>query len=174
MNAYISLAMSAFALRKRLLNQQTATTSPNVDAADETILVPKVPSTLDTSGTSKTRSPKKTRKTLNVQSLPSVDNEPSIGLKGTLPGNLSLSTDNTVLPSSLIVPSRSPSPSIADDEILVKPTNALPVQLSKFKPSKSNYQKRKDGRILLKLSDGEVCFPCSLFEKPKLTDSSAW
>lgn len=148
-------AMSAFALRKRLLNQQTATTSPNVDAADETILVPKVPSTLDTSGTSKTRSPKKTRKTLNVQSLPSVDNEPSIGLKGTLPGNLSLSTDNTVLPSSLIVPSRSPSPSIADDEILVKPTNALPVQLSKFKPSKSNYQKRKDGRILLKLSDGE-------------------
>ncbi|KAI1645165.1 uncharacterized protein F4817DRAFT_190942 [Daldinia loculata] len=148
-------AMSAFALRKRLLNQQTATTSPNVDAADETILVPKVPSTLDTSGTSKTRSPKKTRKTLNVHSLPSVDNEPSIGLKGTLPGNLSLSTDNTVLPSSLIVPSRSPSPSIADDEILVKPTNALPVQLSKFKPSKSNYQKRKDGRILLKLSDGE-------------------
>ncbi|KAI0851737.1 hypothetical protein F5Y00DRAFT_216666 [Daldinia vernicosa] len=155
MNAHISLAMSAFALRQRLLNQQISPTSPNVDTVDETISVPKVPPSPDTSGTSKTRSPKKTRKTPNVQPLPSVDNESGNGVKGTLPGNLTLSTDNTVIPNSPNVTSRSPSPSIADDELLVKPAKALPVHLSNFKPSKSNYQKRKDGRILLKLRDGE-------------------
>ncbi|KAF3067364.1 Polynucleotide 5'-hydroxyl-kinase GRC3 [Daldinia childiae] len=147
--------MSAFALRKRLLGQQITTTSPNVNAADETILVPKVPSSLDTSGTSKTRSPKKTRKTPNVQSLSSVDNEPSIDVKDTLSGNSSPFKDDTIILSSPNVPSRSPSPSIADDEILVRSAKALSVHLSNFKPSKSNYQKRKDGRILLKLLDGE-------------------
>ncbi|KAI1657032.1 hypothetical protein F4813DRAFT_88942 [Daldinia decipiens] len=155
MNTYIPLAMSAFALRKRLLNQQTTTTSLNVDADYETISAPKASSTLDTSETSKIPSPKKTRKALHVQPLPSVNNEPDISVKDTIPESLSLSKDNTVVFGSPNIPPRSSSPSIADDEISVKPVKALPVHLSNFKPSKSNYQKRKDGRILLKLFDGE-------------------
>ncbi|KAI1476052.1 hypothetical protein F4774DRAFT_262065 [Daldinia eschscholtzii] len=154
-----SQAMSAFALRKRLLNQQTTNTSTNVDTTNETTLAPEVPSASNTSGIGTTRNSKKTKKGLSVRTPSSVDNEPSASananVKGTLPEISSPPKDNFIAPSRPSGSSRSPSPSIGDDEILVNSTEILPIHLSNFKPSKSNYQKRKGDRILLKLSDGE-------------------
>ncbi|KAI8964190.1 hypothetical protein F5Y11DRAFT_112475 [Daldinia sp. FL1419] len=150
-----AMSMSAFALRKRLLNQQTPTASSNIDAYDEAVSTPEAQPTLESSVSTRTRSSKKAKKVSNVEPTPKVGHEPNIAVKETLAESVSPSTDNAVVSNSCNGPSKSPTPSIDDDEILVKPSKALPAQLSNFKPSKSNYQRRKDGKILLKLSDGE-------------------
>ncbi|KAI1468383.1 uncharacterized protein F4812DRAFT_364684 [Daldinia caldariorum] len=150
--------MSAFALRKRLLNQQIANSPPNIDTTNETTSTPEAPSTSGTSGTSENGTPRslrKTRRSLKTQQQSSTDNEPSTNVKVILPEISSPLKDTSIISGHPGGSSRSPSPSIDGDEILVKPTNSLPIHLSTFKPSKSNYQKRRDGRILLKLSDGD-------------------
>ncbi|KAI1807422.1 hypothetical protein F4811DRAFT_505736 [Daldinia bambusicola] len=155
--------MSAFALRKRLLNQQTTNTLSNIDTTNETTnkttneatSTPEVPSASSTSESGPPRSLRKTRRSLKVQQPSSTDNEPSTNIKVVLPEISSPPKDDSLISSRPEGSSRSPSPSINGDEILVKPTKALPIHLSNFKPSKINYQKRRDGRILLKLSDGD-------------------
>ncbi|KAL7619516.1 Polynucleotide 5'-hydroxyl-kinase grc3 [Parahypoxylon ruwenzoriense] len=142
-------AMSAFALRKRLLNQQPAPGQPEINTVDE---VDAIPPSLDVVGTSRTRSSKKISREQNVQPVAGREDDPSASLN-----HLPLEDQS----KSICIPiehpgalESSPPPSTIEDEAPAKVKNS-PVQLSKFTPSKNNYQRRKDGRILLKLSDGE-------------------
>ncbi|KAI0116231.1 hypothetical protein F4776DRAFT_315837 [Hypoxylon sp. NC0597] len=142
-------AMSAFALRKKLLSQQTTTTAPastTVDTAVEVDTLSPSPGPVDTG---KARSFKKSKKGPTIQPAPIHENDGSADVKDSPPAE----TNNALgSPSALARSSSSPT---SDDEVSVKPAKALPIQLSNFKPSKSNYQRRKDGRMLLKLSDGD-------------------
>ncbi|KAI1770187.1 hypothetical protein F4818DRAFT_433726 [Hypoxylon cercidicola] len=145
-------AMSAFALRKRLLSQQATPALAKADTAEDTN---KYPSTADVIEPSGSRSSKKARKGPSPQSAPGHENELDAALKGSLPGALS-TDDYANINSNDIVP-RSHSPTPEDEVSLepVEPVKRLPLQLSNFKPSRSNYKKGGDGRLVLKLSDGE-------------------
>lgn len=141
--------MSAFALRKKLLSQQTTPTPPRLTTTDDAVSTPSTPDT----GVPRSRTPIKSRR--DVQPTLSPEIGPNDTPKDSIRANLS--TENAPAPGSTGDLAKSTSPSITDDEVLVKPLQALPVQLSNFKPTKANHQRRKDGRIVLKLSDGEVC-----------------
>ncbi|KAI0381445.1 hypothetical protein F5Y04DRAFT_82032 [Hypomontagnella monticulosa] len=141
--------MSAFALRKRLLSQQTTPTPPVTITTDD---ISSVSSTPDPRVT-RSRSPKKSKKVSDTPSTLGHEVVPNDTPKDSAP--VDTPTEDTAAPDYISTLSRSPSSSIADDEVLIRPVKATPVQLSNFKPTKANYQKRKDGRIVLKLSDGE-------------------
>ncbi|KAI1377967.1 hypothetical protein F4677DRAFT_453709 [Hypoxylon crocopeplum] len=146
-------AMSAFALRKRLLNQQTSAPLPNPDPADEADIISTIQESVESS---KPRSSKRAKKGPSIQQpAPGLENDSHPVPKDSALG--SLLTANGVVSDSTGSLARSPSPTTDDEasEVPVKPVKALPIQLSNFKPSRSNYQKRKDGKIVLKLSDGE-------------------
>ncbi|KAI1413376.1 hypothetical protein F5Y13DRAFT_198646 [Hypoxylon sp. FL1857] len=141
-------AMSAFALRKKLLSQQTTTTAATstVDTAVEVDTASPSPETVETG---KSRSSKKSKKQPSAQPTSSHENEISASLEDSLP------VDVDITPDPPVALAASPSPPTFDDEVSVKTPKALPIQLSNFRQSKSNYQRRKDGRIVLKLSDGD-------------------
>ncbi|OTA52909.1 hypothetical protein K449DRAFT_340263 [Hypoxylon sp. EC38] len=141
--------MSAFALRKKLLSQETTTATPTstaIDTADEVHTVSPSPGPADTG---KARSSKKSKKGPTVQPAPNHENGASADVKDSPPTEANNAYDS---PSAS---ARSTSPPTSDDEVSVKQAKVLPIQLSNFKPSKSNYQRRKDGRIVLKLFDGD-------------------
>ncbi|KAI1385814.1 uncharacterized protein F4822DRAFT_355396 [Hypoxylon trugodes] len=146
-----SPTMSAFALRKKLLNQQQAAPTPTTkDKSNVDLTIPSAP---DVVKTTKTRSSKKA-KGPNIQAAPTDENAPSAKFKSSLLDNQPESED--ALPDTSRALAGSPSPSIVeDDETPVMLNKALPLQLSNFQPSKSNYRTRKDGMTILKLSDGE-------------------
>ncbi|KAI1210236.1 uncharacterized protein F4807DRAFT_424345 [Annulohypoxylon truncatum] len=144
-------AVSAFALRKKLLSQQTTLTPDETvrDEEVESIPSPKV------ARNKKLKSSKKLGENSSVQTATGHEKASSTDLKDPLPDNLSIKNTTVAdFPGAL---ERSPSPSTTDDgdEVSNKLAKVLPVQLSSFKPSKNNYQIRKDGKIVMKLSDGE-------------------
>ncbi|KAI1098092.1 hypothetical protein F4804DRAFT_137856 [Jackrogersella minutella] len=141
-------AVSAFALRKRLLSLQTSIASPRDAKGEETEILSSSPEVFETS---KTRTPKKAKKGSNVHPASSHKNEPSGSLED--PPQESLPVGNSIIPNSADRLEESPSPPTTDDEALSRPAKTLPIQLSNFRPSKKTYQKRKDGKIVLKLSD---------------------
>ncbi|XXH01507.1 hypothetical protein Hte_007867 [Hypoxylon texense] len=143
-------AMSAFALRKRLLSREATPTLPKSDVAEDTDAIQ--PSA-DITEASNARSRKKARRGPKAQPAPSHDNELDVALKGSIPEAPS-ADDHVHMNTNDVLPEIPPS-RMQDDEDSVEPVETLPSQLSIFKPSKGNYQKRKDGRLVLKLSDGE-------------------
>ncbi|OTA99145.1 hypothetical protein M426DRAFT_94378 [Hypoxylon sp. CI-4A] len=145
-------AMSAFALRKKLLGQQTITSTPKIDPVDETPSSPKISSVVETR---KARSPKKAKKGPSVQLASNHEYESNVNLKESI---LDEPLDEVVASKPTDVLSRSPSPPTSDDEeeeVSVNLPKAPPAQLSNFRPSKNNCQRRKDGRTVLKLSEGD-------------------
>ncbi|KAK7754378.1 Polynucleotide 5'-hydroxyl-kinase grc3 [Diatrype stigma] len=141
-------AMSAFALRKRLLAGQT-TSSPAP--------LPEAPGTDGTAQTTQnqsedTPSPRKSRR-LRLARGPSNQEDSTAPVSGAQPQPTHtpekglLSEPPAALPTE---PVRVRTKS--NDETPIEPP---PILFSNFKPSKSNYQKRKDGRLHLKLVDGE-------------------
>ncbi|KAI0202840.1 hypothetical protein F4808DRAFT_60258 [Astrocystis sublimbata] len=145
--------MSAFALRKKLLAQQSqAAASPAIE--------PKPTGTAITNetGAVATSPRKKTRKS-KISRLDSVKNEEASDQPSDLPPNQG--QDPAALPAP--VPghadqvSRSLSPFSLDEEEdewhLSGP--AQPLNLSSFRPLKSNFKKRKNGVHWLKLDEGE-------------------
>ncbi|KAI1139161.1 hypothetical protein F5Y05DRAFT_340093 [Hypoxylon sp. FL0543] len=139
-------AMSAFALRKKLLSQQTSTaTSTTVDTAVE---VDTVSSSSAAAGTAKSRSSKNAKKRATAQPTFSSENAARDNLRD------SPSTDNPA-PESPVSVAESRSSPTSDGEVSMEPAKASPIQFSNFKPTKSNYQRRKNGKIVLKLSDGD-------------------
>ena len=157
MNTNISWAMSAFALRKRLLNQQTTPILAKEEGTENTNLTPHLTNAVETN---KSQSPKKARKGPNTKSASTYEELHAV--PKLFPSGAPSENDHTdahINHNSTL--SRSSSPSISSDEDSVGPAKALPVQLSNFTPTKSNFQKRKDGRLILNLSEGEVCEICS-------------
>ncbi|KAI0838364.1 hypothetical protein F5Y06DRAFT_45087 [Hypoxylon sp. FL0890] len=142
-------AMSAFALRKKLLSQQTTTSTATATTTDTVVEVDTVSPSPGPGETDKSRGSKKPKKRPAVQPTSSPENEASFNLKHSPPA------EADIAPESPVALAESPSPPTSDDEVSVKPAKALPIQLSNFKPSKSNYQRQKDGRIVLKLSEGD-------------------
>lgn len=142
--------MSAFALRKRLLSQQATSALPGLDVAKDSDVIQ---SSADVAEISNSQRPKKARRGPKAQSAPSHESELDVALKGSIPG-ASSANDRAHVNSNDIFP-RIPLPPTPEDKISVELVKTLPHQLSIFKPSRSNYQKGKDGRLVLKLSDAE-------------------
>ncbi|KAI1080401.1 hypothetical protein F5B20DRAFT_111833 [Whalleya microplaca] len=138
-------AISAFALRKRLQGSQNPTEQHTSETPDEINLA----STQSVEETKKVSGPKKARKGRKVQAT-STEDVPDTSTNTPLVE--SLPVKNTVASESTQTLPRSPSPPAADDDLSKK---VPPIQLSNFKPSKSNHQRRKDGRLVLKLFIGE-------------------
>lgn len=146
--------MSAFALRKRLLATQTtnspATTTEPVHVNDAAVLTAQPTQ----SQTEDTAIPRKSRRIRLAREASKHEENPESG------SAVSLQADRTpekTLASDPISPLPVESaPTLSDIGVPIEPSSIL---LSNFKPSRNNYQRRKDGRIHLKLVDGEVCYP---------------
>lgn len=153
---YFSLAVSAFALRKKLLSQQATPKSAEATQDEEIGLAS--PSA-KSSQSNKSKDLKKSRKDTSAQTRIDLEKKSSTSLKDQGPLSEYVPVGNSAVPNPSDNAEIRPSPPTTDDEDEVpdKPVKVLPIQLSSFKPSKNNYQMRKDGRIVLKLSDGEVC-----------------
>lgn len=144
----VAAAMSAFALRKTLLAAQTYS-SPTSATSQQ-------PDTNDTTETTRrqtqdTASPRKLRKSRLAR--PKYDHEGSPGPVSAAPLQSQLTPERGLSSEPPPLPTQ-PVPVLAHEETPIDPP---PILFSNFKPSKSNYQKRKDGRIHLKLAAGEVC-----------------
>lgn len=142
--------MSAFALRKRLLAGQT-TSSPTPP-----------PETPVTDGTSQITqhqsedipSPRKSKR-IRLARGPSNQEDSLTPVSGAPPQRVHTpekGLSSEPLPALPAAPVHTKS----NDETPIEPP---PILFSNFKPAKSNYQLRKDGRLHLKLVDGEVCEP---------------
>jgi hypothetical protein len=150
--------MSAFALRKKLLAQKSPAASPSVDQ----VKVPeslngistdaqKVLATPQKKARSTTRMTRTTRRTLVEQN--DIPLEPS----ALQPGQDSIELPAPFMSQVDQVP-RSLSPSLLGGEQEDR-DNYGPVQtvnFSSFRPSKTNFRKKKNGISQLKLEDGEV------------------
>ncbi|KAI1768449.1 hypothetical protein GGR53DRAFT_409928 [Hypoxylon sp. FL1150] len=142
--------MSAFALRKRLLSQQATPTPATSETAKDIEIVPP---TADFVEDISSRSPKKARKGSRPRSVLSRENELDVALKGSLP-EAPLGNDLVQVRSNEVLP-RSSSPSGPENEGAIGPVKPLSLQFSSFKPSRSNFQRSKDGRLVLRLTEGE-------------------
>ncbi|KAI0195232.1 hypothetical protein EV127DRAFT_181850 [Xylaria flabelliformis] len=145
--------MSAFALRKKLLAQQSQVASPSIDQQNAA-------GTDASTDTDKvvTSPRKRTRKTKTIRHT-SVKNEEVPGQLSDLPPDQSQSS--VELPASYVSPidqvDRSLSPFSLDeteDEYHASGP-AQPINLSSFRPSKDNLRKRNNGLTQLKLNEGE-------------------
>ncbi|KAI1443167.1 hypothetical protein F5Y02DRAFT_225177 [Annulohypoxylon stygium] len=147
-------AVSAFALRKKLLSQQATPKSAEATQDEEIGLAS--PSA-KSSQSNKSKDLKKSRKDTSAQTRIDLEKKSSTSLKDQGPLSEYVPVGNSAVPNPSDNAEIRPSPPTTDDEDEVpdKPVKVLPIQLSSFKPSKNNYQMRKDGRIVLKLSDGE-------------------
>ncbi|KAI1451427.1 hypothetical protein F4805DRAFT_102909 [Annulohypoxylon moriforme] len=145
-------AVSAFALRKKLLSQQVTPTTTEV-AKDEEVEAVSLSS--KSSDNKKSKNTKKSRKNPAIQTTTNDEEEPRIILNDPLSDELP--PKNGAIPTFPDTPARNSSPSVTDDEdeLPAQPVKALTIQLSSFKPTKNNCQTRKDGRVILKLSDGD-------------------
>lgn len=144
--------MSAFALRKKLLAEQSQNTAA-VDQASSRVAT----SPLDASKT--VISPKKkARKIKTVHNTPIECDETSLQQSASLPGESSTESPNAN-PSRAdqAVDRLSPFSLTSDSEPDCNiNSQAQPVTLSSFRPSKSNFQRKKNGIVQLKLEEGEV------------------
>ncbi|KAI0000095.1 hypothetical protein F4779DRAFT_151929 [Xylariaceae sp. FL0662B] len=140
-------ATSAFALRKRLLGDRNTVEQSGLDTSDETDVI----SAQSIEGdTKKPPGPKKPKKGRKVQPTSSEENTPNPSAGEPPLGSLPLY--NTVSVESTEALPTSTSPPTTEDDLSYR---VNPVQFSNFNPSRNNYQRRKDGRLSLKLSDGE-------------------
>lgn len=140
--------MSAFALRKRLLAGQTtsspATPTESSDTNDSTQT-----SQIQTQDTTTPRRSKRTR-----LARPPSNHEDKPELVQGAPLQPDLTSEKGVPSKPSPALPIEPTPFVANNETPIEPP---PILFSNFKPSKSNYQKRKDGRIHMKIIDREVC-----------------
>lgn len=162
--------MSAFALRKKLLAQQSQAASPSVDQ-----IQPAAGSiSKDASGAVASRQ-KKTTKTRATQRVSIESREPS-----PRPIDAPLSRGFAELPGpSANQPDRvseSLSPSSLDEEAGngYIPGPAQPVNFSSFRPSKTNCRKRSNGVCQLKLDEGDVCSCLKNVPRHKLIRCRDW
>ncbi|KAI1124596.1 hypothetical protein F5Y10DRAFT_268928 [Nemania abortiva] len=144
--------MSAFALRKKLLAEQSHISSPSIEEPD----VPVTSTPADTKGAA-TPPQKKARRAKATRHI-------SVEQKEVLPqSNEALPTQGSFGPPEPSpyqadqIPSRSPSPSSLDEgkENYNISGLAQPVHFSSFRPSKSNFRTRRNGVSQLKLNEGE-------------------
>ncbi|KAH9905889.1 hypothetical protein F4778DRAFT_769767 [Xylariomycetidae sp. FL2044] len=150
-------AMSAFALRKKFLAQRSTNL---LSALDESKNASTQGMPMTTVGSSQTKTLVKTKisriSPIGATSLPDVQAAEDIA---TPPLSTEAVNQEPALPKPL--ESLPPSSSSGDDDDdedengLALPTAAPVVQFSSFSPSKSNYHKRKDGTLILKLCEGE-------------------
>ena len=146
--------MSAFALRKRLLSGQTDSTpavpatsveEQTIDDASDKNEEQDVASIRKSKRSRLSRQKPKTGDILNlVPEAPPVEVPPAqlvADLEKEAPEGPTRSLPVETLPE------------LRQQEVAIE---APPILLSNFKPSRSNYQKRKNGNIHLKLTDGEV------------------
>lgn len=151
----VATAMSAFALRKRLLNGQAANSPAPAQAEQFGINEAGVTAQTTPNQPLDTASPRRSKRTRLARPAPKQDSNPEAVLEGSLQKE---STTEKGQPLELlpVLPRDSVVASGNDEKTSIEPP---PILLSNFKPSKGNYQKRKDGRIHLKLVDGDVCLP---------------
>lgn len=149
-----SIALSAFALRKKLLAQQThaALTSSSEDSVAESCIA------ADTE--ERARSPqKKARKTRSARHTPIPRKETeAVKVASRSLANQDLAKLSEPRQSEVDNLSRSPSPfSPTDEEIHDDNGSVQPAILSSFRPSKSNFRAKRNGVCQLRLDEGEVC-----------------
>lgn len=159
----MNIAMSAFALRKKLLAQQSQVASPSVDQAQAQPTARNI--SIDASAVVATRQKKVTKATkitkTRVTRPASVEpEESSPRLSHVSPSQPSVELPRPSVDQADRV-SESLSPSSLDEEegndYIHGP--AQPVDFSSFRPSKTNFRKRGNGVCQLKLREGDVC-PC--------------
>ncbi|KAI5863957.1 hypothetical protein GGS23DRAFT_604884 [Durotheca rogersii] len=136
--------MSAFALRKRLLSQQSAASiepQPIEAKAPDVVAAAQNPTEAGTGG----GRARKLRKGLDAQLVPRRRREE--------PSDNASSEPST--PTEAPGPSGSSALSSAAEDDALPAAEVPPVRLSSFVPSASNYRAREDGAALLTLSGGE-------------------
>jgi hypothetical protein len=146
--------MSAFALRKKLLAQQTPVSSPPVDVAQ----APGSPDGISPDVKKAVISPqKKTRKTRSTRPVSVERNDTPSRPSKLQPGGGSVELSGPSI-SQISDVSRGSSPFSLEEgrEEYDTRAPAQPIHLSSFRPSKSNFRKRSNGVSQLKLEDGEV------------------
>ncbi|KAI0414241.1 hypothetical protein F5X98DRAFT_366004 [Xylaria grammica] len=145
--------MSAFALRKKLLAQQSQVTSPSVDEANDT------GAGLSAESNKVATSPQKKARKVSTTHQSFIESKETSRRPSEPPPD-QVSTDLPVAPRSEVdqVP-RSLSPFSAEEEEEEEKSDinssAQPVQLSSFRPSKTNFRKKRNGLRQLKLGEGE-------------------
>ncbi|RYP74969.1 hypothetical protein DL769_003904 [Monosporascus sp. CRB-8-3] len=145
-------AMSAFALRKRLLSAHTASSpaASNITAEQPVKGDVVLPSLSTESQTQDKARPRRSKRTRLPRTPSTQENHPAPDSKEL--AQAAPATEKGLPPDTASPLPAESSPAIGHYETPIEPP---PVLFSNFKPSKSNYQKRKDGRLHLKLVDGE-------------------
>ncbi|KAI0598380.1 hypothetical protein F4775DRAFT_555250 [Biscogniauxia sp. FL1348] len=144
-----SQPISAFALRKRLLAEQGPVTAPPQDQSGEIESPVSTPAEEETRSSSST--PRRLRKVRAVQQ-PSRGEDIPVKNPTEPPSKSRLSEEPKISSHESSAPLRSPSPPLVSAEA---PVETPVVQLSSFRPSKSNCQQKKGGKVIIKLTDGE-------------------
>lgn len=146
--------MSAFALRKRLIKEQEeASSASHLEPARA---VRDASPGLRAAAADSTPSKRKRQKRARVDA-PAATSTP--GTPG-LPSEESVSIDQAVQDIALQPLATTADAEILDDDDLSPveaPHSGSVIQFSNFKPSRINYQSKKNGVVVLKLSEGEVC-----------------
>ncbi|KAI5922951.1 hypothetical protein F4810DRAFT_670936 [Camillea tinctor] len=145
-----SQPISAFALRKRLLAEPSPVTAPPLDQPEETISPVNGPTKEEKTRTSSS-TPRRLRKTRSAQPSSPGEDISSNNTKKT-PEIPNLPEESKIGSHESLAPVRSPSLPIDNIEA---PAETSIVQFSSFRPSKKNYQQKKGGNVLIKLTDGE-------------------
>ena len=148
--------MSAFALRKRLLSVQ-ADTTPAVHAApsavDQTIDNAALDTPTTKSQEQEAASPRRSKRTRLSRSKSSKAEEASNPISELPPAPIIPAPEKATYEDPAPSLPADSLPELRQDEVTIE---ASPILFSNFKPSRSNHQKRKNGKIHLKLTDGEV------------------
>ncbi|KAI1636039.1 hypothetical protein F4809DRAFT_611103 [Biscogniauxia mediterranea] len=144
-----SQPISAFALRKRLLAERSPVTTTPEDLPGET--KSSVGNPAEEEARSSSSTPRRLRKARAVQQ-PSRGEDIPLNNPTEPPPKSRLAEEPNISSHESPAASRSPSPPLVKAEA---PVETPIVQLSSFRPSRSNYQQKKGGKVLIKLTDGE-------------------
>ncbi|KAI0533094.1 hypothetical protein GGR58DRAFT_135503 [Xylaria digitata] len=143
--------MSAFALRKKLLAQQSQVTPPSIDEADATDTgISTDSSKVATSPQKKARKARTTRHTSTEHKETShrLSEVPPEQFSSELPASFRSDVDQVSRSLSPLLPGED-----GEQHDTISPAQA--VNLSSFRPSKTNFRKKSNGLCQLKLGEGE-------------------
>ncbi|KAI8627272.1 hypothetical protein F5Y19DRAFT_183749 [Xylariaceae sp. FL1651] len=146
--------MSAYALRKKLLAQQSPIPPPPVGESEESnVPIGVTKEAKSEIGSGPQKKPKKTLTTRHT-SIGRTEHHEDIREPQTQAHPIDISGPSL---SQIGEVSRSRSPSLPSDEDQDQEIHVLakPVNFSSFRPSKSNFARRKNGVLELRLKDGE-------------------
>ncbi|KAI1505119.1 hypothetical protein F5X99DRAFT_369613 [Biscogniauxia marginata] len=141
--------ISAFALRKRLLAERSPAIISPGDQSDNLKSSLSVPSKRETESSSSI--PRKLQKARSVKQQSRGESTSSNDLEKTEPKQ-QVPGESRAISHQTSSFSRSPSPPLANIEV---PVETPTVQFSSFKPSQNNYQQKKGGNVLIRLTNGE-------------------